>query len=239
MKKNVLIVGASGDIGKAIAQELVSSDYQLLLHYYQGETEIKRLLKQLPEESVLAVYQADLNDEASLQTMLNQIVFPVHAVVFVSGISQIGLFQDISTQSMDTMLNIHVKAPWLITRHFLSPMIKNRFGKFIFITSIWGEVGASNEVIYSSVKGAQNSFIKALSKEVGPSCISVNGVSPGFIKTKMNAHLDLEEESEIISSIPLNRIGLPKDVANAVVFLMSEASSYIQGEIIRVSGGWS
>ncbi len=239
MKRNVLIIGASGDIGQAIARKLVSSDYQLLLHYHQGERAIKELLKELPEESVLAVYQADLNDEASLQSMLHQIVFPVHAVVFVSGISHFGLFQDTSSQSMETMLNIHVKAPWLITRHFLNPMIKNHYGKFIFITSIWGEVGASNEVIYSSVKGAQNSFIKALSKEVGPSGISVNGVSPGFIKTKMNAHLNKEEENEIISNIPLNRIGLPNDVANTVDFLMSDTSSYIQGEIIRVTGGWS
>src|SRR5690625_6508108 len=76
---------------------------------------------------------------------------------------------------MDYMLSLHVKAPWKITQHFLQPMINNHKGKIIFITSIWGEIGASNEVVYSSVKGAQNSFVKALSKEVGPSGVLVNG----------------------------------------------------------------
>lgn len=238
MKKNILIIGASGEIGQAIAGSLALTDHQLLLHYNQGETQIKGLIQDLPEESVLAVYQSDLNDEASLQSMLHDIVFPIDAVIFVSGISQFGLFQETTTEIMDTMLNIHVKAPWLITRHFLKTMIKKQSGKFIFITSIWGEIGASNEVVYSSVKGAQNSFIKALSKEVGPSGISVNGVSPGYIKTKMNAHLNPDEENEIISDIPLNRAGTAKDVANTVRFLMSDESSYIQGEIIKVTGGW-
>src|SRR5699024_4133453 len=141
-------------------------------------------------------------------------------------------------EMMDYMLSLHVKAPWKITQHFLQPMIRKQYGKIIFITSIWGEVGASNEVVYSSVKGAQNSFVKALAKEVGPSGVLVNGISPGFINTKMNRHLTEEDISNIVSEIPLNRIGLPKDVANAVSFLMSEKASYIQGDIIKVTGGW-
>src|SRR5699024_11754947 len=83
----------------------------------------------------------------------------------------------------------HVRAPWIITQAFLPSMIKEKSGKIIFITSIWGDIGASNEVIYSSVKGAQNSFVRALAKEIGQSGDSVNAVSPGCIDTKMNKHL--------------------------------------------------
>src|SRR5690625_3813000 len=117
-------------------------------------------------------------------------------------------------------------------------MIQKQRGKIIFITSIWRNVGASNEVIYSSVKGAQNSFVRALAKEVGPSGISVNAVSPGFIDTKMNQHLLHEEKEAIISGIPLNRAGLATDVSHAVQFLLDEKSSYIQGEIMHITGGW-
>src|SRR5690625_4814641 len=117
-------------------------------------------------------------------------------------------------------------------------MIRKQRGKIIFITSIWGNIGASNEVIYSSVKGAQNSFVKALAKEVGPSGISVNAVSPGFIDTKMNRHIMEEELEDIIAHIPLNRPGLASDVAHTVRFLMDEKSDYIQGEIVNITGGW-
>src|SRR5699024_11914699 len=118
--------------------------------------------------------------------------------VFVSGTAHYGLFQDVTEVEMDEMIQIHVKAPWLITHHFLPQMIRNQFGQIILITSIWGNVGASNEVMYSSVKGAQNSVVKALAIEEGMRGISGNAVSSGFIDTKMKRHLLLDERSEII-----------------------------------------
>lgn len=91
---------------------------------------------------------------------MKQLTLPVDAVVFASGNAHYGLFQDTDETIMDSMLTLHVKAPWLITRHILPQMITRKKGKIIVITSIWGEVGASNEVVYSSVKGAQNSLLK-------------------------------------------------------------------------------
>src|SRR5699024_2023515 len=136
------------------------------------------------------------------------------------------------------MISIHVKAPMIISKFLLPAMIKQKYGKIVFITSIWGHVGASFEVVYSTVKGAQNSFVKSLAKEVGPSGISVNGVSPGFIDTKMNEHLRQEEKEAISSDIPMNRSRSTKDVAHTVRCLLDDASNYIQGEIIKVTGGW-
>lgn len=236
--KNVLIVGASGDIGNAIVKQLAKEEYSFILHYHKNRQSIETLLDQVNEAAILQVIQADLSSEDGAISLYEQILYQVHAVVFVSGTAQHGLFQDVSEETMEDMLTLHVKSPWVITQKLLPAMIKQRAGKIIFITSIWGNTGASNEVIYSSVKGAQNSFVKALAKEVGPNGISVNAVSPGFIDTKMNKHLLQDERDAIISNIPANRIGLPDEIAHAVSFLMDEKSDYILGEIIQISGGW-
>src|SRR5690625_5242090 len=236
MQKNVLILGASGDIGSAISKQIANDRYSLLLHYNRNKDAMKKLIKEIDEQLILQIIQADLTLSSSVHKLCHEIVFPVDAIIYVSGMSKFGLFQDTTENEMDEMLHLHVKAPWLLTKYFLPEMIRKKSGKIIFITSIWGNVGASNEVIYSSVKGAQNSFIKALAKEVGPSGISVNAVSPGFIDTKMNEHV---EKELIISQIPLHRAGMTSEVAHTVSFLMDEKSNYIQGEIINIAGGWS
>src|SRR5699024_9853769 len=182
--------------------------------------------------------QADLSEQSGINHLLGQLVFPADAIVFAGGSAHYGLFQDTDEQIMDAMLTLHVKAPWTITKYILPSMIREQYGRIIFITSVWGEAGAGNEVVYSSVKGAQNSFVKALAKETASSGIAVNAVSPGFIDTKMNQHLLAEEKAKIVHEIPANRAGTSEDVANTVSFLMNERSDYIHGEIIHVSGGW-
>lgn len=238
MGKNVLIVGASGDIGIQVAKRLVRDGYNLLLHYHKNRKGIDELRKEIDKESILTVLQADLSKENDIRLFLAELIFPVDRIVFVSGKAHFGLFQDTLESTMDDMLTLHVKAPWMITKHLLPNMIQRQSGKIVFITSIWGDIGASLEVIYSSVKGAQNSFVKALAKEVAPSGISVNAISPGFIDTKMNHHLNEDEKNAILSEIPMNRAGSPGEIAHVVSFLLDEKSNYIQGEIIHMTGGW-
>lgn len=238
MDKNVLVLGASGDIGNAIAKELSTQGYHLILHYHQNKHTIDRLQYLLREDAIIQTVQANLADRSAVYQLCEEVAYHVDAIVFVSGMAHYGLFQDVTEIEMDEMIHLHVKAPWLITNYFLPNMIRQQQGHIILITSIWGNIGASNEVMYSSVKGAQNSFVKALAKEVGPSGIAVNAVSPGFIETKMNQHLLQDEKQEIIAHIPVNRAGLTSDVAHAVQFLLDEKSNYIQGEIINITGGW-
>lgn len=238
MRGNILIIGASGDIGKAIAERVLHDGYHVLLHYNKNREKINELRKEVSTDAILAVIQADLSSSSAIKSFLAELMLPVDYIVFASGAAQFGLLQDTSEQVMDNMLTLHVKAPWMITKHLLPRMIQQKRGKIIFITSIWGNIGASNEVIYSSVKGAQNSFVKALAKEVAPSGITVNAVSPGYIETKMNGHLSDDEKTSIIADIPLNRAGLPSEIAHSVSFLLDERSSYIQGEIINITGGW-
>jgi 3-oxoacyl-[acyl-carrier protein] reductase len=238
MGGNVLIIGASGDIGIAIAQRVLHDGYHVLLHYNKNKEKIDELRQEISTDAVLAIIQADLSSNEAIKRFLAELVLPVDYIVFASGVAQFGLLQDTPEEVMDDMLTLHVKAPWMITKHLLPRMIQQKQGKIIFITSIWGDIGASNEVIYSSVKGAQNSFVKALAKEIAPSGITVNAISPGYIETKMNSHLTDDEKLSIIADIPLNRAGLPSEIAHSVSFLLDERSSYIQGEIMNISGGW-
>ncbi|WP_099158162.1 elongation factor P 5-aminopentanone reductase [Virgibacillus ndiopensis] len=238
MGKNVLIIGASGDIGVAIAERLAREGYQLLLHFHINKEAIDCLRNKVAEESILMEIQADLRHDQGIEAFLKKVVFPVDSIIFASGNAHYGLFQHTNVVDMEEMLTLHVKAPWIITNNLLPRLIRNQSGNIVFITSIWGDIGAGNEVIYSSVKGAQNSFVKALAKEVAPSGISVNAVSPGFIDTKMNANLSASERETVINEIPMNRAGLPDEVAHTVSFLLDDRSNYIQGEIIRINGGW-
>lgn len=239
MGKNVLLIGASGDIGSAIARNLAAEGFQLLLHFNQNRRVLETVKQEIPPEAVLAEIQADLRDEQDVEKLLGQLVYTVDAAIFASGKASIGLFQDATESVMDEMIALHIKAPWKICNRLLPEMIKRKSGKIIIITSIWGDVGASNEVIYSSVKGSQNSFVKALAKETALSGVAVNAVSPGFINTKMNRQLLSEEKELITNEIPANRAGKPEEVANAVSYLMSDKSGYIHGEILNVNGGWS
>ncbi|WP_404452685.1 SDR family oxidoreductase [Virgibacillus necropolis] len=238
MGKNVLIIGASGDIGLAIAKQLASDGFHLLLHFNKHNNGFKSLRENINDECILTEIKADLSHVDGIRFLLSQLVFPVDAIIIASGRAHHSLFQDSVEDEMDEMLTLHVKAPWMIVNHLLPPMIQKKKGTIIFITSIWGDVGASNEVMYSSVKGAQNSFVKALAKEVAMSDISVNAISPGFIDTKMNHHLSEEEKQAIVSHIPMNRAGSPDEIAHTVRFLMDEKSKYIQGEIININGAW-
>ena len=238
MGKNVLIIGASGDIGAAITKQTAKEGHQLMLHYHANKDVMDELMEGFTEGQLLQVIQADLSNLEGINKFLAALVFRVDIIIYASGREAFGLFQDMSVQKMDEMLTLHVKAPWMITKQLLPGMVKNESGKIILITSVWGEVGASNEVLYSTVKGAQNSFVKALAKEVAPSGIAVHAISPGFIDTKMNASLSTEERAEIYESIPLKRAGLPSEVAETVTYLLEADSGYLNGQIIQISGGW-
>ncbi|WP_117151919.1 elongation factor P 5-aminopentanone reductase [Paraliobacillus quinghaiensis] len=238
MNKHCVILGASGEIGSAIAIDLAKYGYTLTLHYNNNKEAIEKLINQLPNETVLQIIQSDLSYQTGIEAFINQMsIMPTH-LVFASGQAYYGLLQDTSIEMMDHLYHIHAKAVWMITKACLPSMVREGYGNIGVISSIWGETGASCEVIYSSVKGAQNSFVKALAQEVARSNIRINAVSPGFIDTKMNQQLTSEEKNAVINEIPANRAGKPEEVAALVTFLFDEKSAYVNGENIKISGAW-
>ncbi|MFG6118315.1 MULTISPECIES: elongation factor P 5-aminopentanone reductase [Thalassobacillus] len=238
-QSNILIVGASGDIGSAICRELAGKGYNLFLQFHANSRIIQQLEENIPEAQWLGAVQADLTTAAGIHQFLDQLNIHLDGVVFAGGRALTGMFQDMTEKDMDDLYHLHVKTPWMITKHLLPSMVRHQYGRILVISSIWGDVGASMEVLYSSVKGAQNSFVKALAKETARSGVAVNGVSPGFIDTKMNIELDDEERALLFDDIPTGRPGTPEEVAKVVGFLLSEDASYINGEIIKINGAWS
>lgn len=235
---HILVLGASGDIGGQIVKDLAEAGHTFSLHYHTNHERIADLVEVLPAEAVFEIIQSDLSTMQGIEHCIQHVQFNPEAIIFAQGQSNDSLFTEASTVEMDALLKVHVQATWHISQAFLPAMIKKQFGHLLVLSSVWGEVGASHEVVYSSVKGAQNSFVKALAKEVAPSGVLVNGIAPGFIDTQMNQQFSDEERQTLKSSIPLGRLGKAEDISHLVTFLLSEQSSYITGQVMHVTGGW-
>ncbi|WP_163530676.1 elongation factor P 5-aminopentanone reductase [Halobacillus ihumii] len=238
MPKRCLIIGASGEIGMQTTELLAAEGYEVAVHYHTNKHRIRELKRQIPNQQWVGAYQGDLSTADGLDSLIGKLPSDVDAIVFAQGNHSNQLLQEMSSSEMDTMYYVHVKSLWLISHKLLPSMISNKSGEIVVVSSVWGEEGASTEVVYSSVKGAQISFVKGLAKEIAPSNIRVNGVTPGVIDTKMNSHLSAEELAVLESEIPLGRLGTGSEVAQAILFLLSKRSSYISGHILRVNGGW-
>lgn len=236
MGKWVLITGASGGIGQAIARKLSEQGYHIYLHYFKNKQSVTALKEQLRTDSVIV--KADLSHKDGVRQLVEQLKHPIDILIHNSGDSYYGLITDMNDAQVERMVQLHITSPFNLTRHLLPEMVQQKKGSIILITSIWGITGASCEVLYSMVKGGQNTFVKSLAKEVGPSGIHVNGIAPGIIQTNMLAQFSEDDLSAIQTEIPLGRLGLPSDIANAVSFLTSEEASYISGEILSVNGAW-
>jgi 3-oxoacyl-[acyl-carrier protein] reductase len=236
MVQTALITGASGDIGTAIAEALASKGYRLYLHYNQNEASVMSMQQRLNSE-VIPVH-ADLSTMDGVGKLLSTIPNDIDSIIHNSGNSFVGLLTDMSDHEIERMTRLHITSPVLLTKRLLPGMIRRKSGHIIMITSVWGITGASCEVLYSTVKGGQNTFVKALAKEVAPSGIYVNGVAPGVISTKMMDDFTSDEHDMIKDEIPMGRFGTPQEVANVVSFLLSEKASYINGQVLSVNGGW-
>lgn len=237
MKKTALLIGASGGIGKAIASQLLKDGYFIYLHYNKNKEAIEEIVKQFGEDS-LEVVQANLSDLNGVDTLKSQIGRPIQTIIYNAGVSFYGLMTDISKGEMEEMIHLHITSLYEVTKNYLPHMIKNKNGNIIVISSIWGEVGASCEVLYSMTKGGQLAYVKALAKEVAPSGIRVNAVSPGAINTQMLNQFSSEDLIDLTEEIPIGRLGYPSEIADAVSFLLSDRSSYITGQVLSVNGGW-
>jgi 3-oxoacyl-[acyl-carrier protein] reductase len=235
--KYVLITGASGGIGTSIARQLAADGYGLLLHYNRRREPVEMLKKELATTHVVPI-QADLAAEDGVDVLLSQINRPVDAMVYNSGNSYYGLITDMSDELVQSMVQLHVTSPILLTKKLLPSMIAKKQGNIVIVSSIWGLTGAACEVVYSMVKGGQNAFVKALAKELAPSGIRVNAVAPGAIDTDMLRIFSKEDLQAMADDIPIGRLGTADEVAKTVSFLISDAASYITGQIISVNGGW-
>jgi 3-oxoacyl-[acyl-carrier protein] reductase len=238
VKKFALITGASGGIGRATAVSLAQKGWSLYLHYHKNKNEMENLLQELRKYDVeLIPICADLTTKTGIEDLLDSI-FHIDAVCYISGTSHYGLFEETSEEMMDELYQLHVKAPMVIVQKLLPKLMRNRSSHIVLISSIWGQTGASCEVVYSAVKGAQISFVKALSKEVARNGILVNAIAPGTVRTAMLDTFTEQDLNDLEEDIPLGRLADPSEIAGVISFLLSNESSYITGQVIGVNGGW-
>lgn len=237
-KRFALITGASGGIGREIAIKLAEENYSLYLHYNSNEEAIMELIEELkPHQVELIPIQADLSTPDGYKVLAENI-FALHAIVLNSGNSYYGLISDMDDKVVSEMVQLHVTSPFQLTKELLPKLMYQDRAAIVAVTSIWGQTGASCEVLYSMVKGGQNAFIKALSKEVSLNGIRVNAIAPGAISTSMLESFSADDLEIIKGDIPMGRMGSAKEVAEAVFYLLSDKASYITGQILGVNGGW-
>ena len=243
--KVALITGASGGIGKETVKRFIKDGYFTIGTYNTDKTSIDNLINELKKDDLDGYFYAvkvEFSNAGEIQKSIDQIKSNFnHVDVLVSnaGVSLYKLITETSDDEYDKVFDVNVKSAFKYARAFLPTMIERKKGSIIFVSSVWGDVGASMETIYSASKASLIGLTKALAKEVAPSSVRVNCVCPGVIDTKMNAIFTAEEKEDIASEIPLSRFGTASEIAELIYFLASDKAGYVTGQIIKADGGYT
>jgi hypothetical protein len=238
---NILITGASRGIGRAVAIEFAKNKHNIII-CAKSDHEGLQNTKQLVENENVSCYigLCDVTNEDSVKDFISdsvKIIGQTDILINNAGISYIGLLQYMSFEDWNKVLSTNLTSAFLMSKYVIPEMLKKQSGHIINISSVWGNIGASMEVAYSASKGGINSFTKALARELAPSNISVNAISPGFIDTDMNKVFEKDELDAIFEEIPMGRAGSPSEVAKLIYKIAM--SDYITGQIITIDGGWT
>ena len=242
-KTTVLITGASRGIGAECARTFAKNGYNVAINYFRSEKNALDLKAEINDGGGVAeIFKADVSDEKQVEEMISAVVKrfgKVNVLVANAGVSKSGVFSDMTQSDYDKIFDTNVRGMFNVVKGVLPHMYERESGSIVTISSIWGQTGGSCEVLYSMSKAAIIGMTKALAKEVAPMHIRVNSVSPGAIDTDMLSGLTDEEKEYFIMQTPLNRLGEPKDVADAVLFLADDdKSSFITGHVLSVNGGY-
>ena len=242
MKKTVLITGASRGIGRAIAIEFARMGYNLVITCKENGALLTETYKEISMYPVdCDCFIGNLGNQVITKELFSKLTAKnicIDILINNAGISYYGLLQEMELQTWHEVMDSNVTSVFLMSKEVIPNMIKNKSGKIINISSVWGLVGASFEVAYSASKGALNSFTKSLAKELAPSNIQVNAVACGLIDTTMNSSLSKTELKTLEESIPLGRMGKASEVA-ALVLTLAQSNDYLTGQIITLDGGWT
>lgn len=242
-KTTVLITGASRGIGAECARTFAQNGYNVAINYFRSEKNALDLKAEINDGGGVAeIFKADVSDEKQVEEMISAVVKrfgKINVLVANAGVAKSGVFSDMTQSDFDKIFDTNVRGVFNVVKGVLPHMYERESGSIVTISSIWGQTGGSCEVLYSMSKAAIIGMTKALAKEVAPMHIRVNSVSPGAIDTDMLSGMTDEEKEDFIMQTPLNRLGEPKDVADAVLFLADDdKSSFITGHVLSVNGGY-
>lgn len=234
--KNILITGGSRGIGQAMVRKFANGGYNVAFTYKSSVDAAEELAK---ETGALAITADSASEKeiAAAVAKAGKALGGIDVLINNAGISSYSLLQDLTLSEWNECIAVNLTSAFLYSREVIPYMLKNHEGRIINITSIWGLVGASCEVHYSTAKAGLIGFTKALAKELGPSGITVNAIAPGVIETDMNAHLSDYDLKALEDETPVGRIGKADEIASAALYLANEGSSFITGEVLNISGG--
>ncbi len=227
--RTALVTGGSRGIGRAIAQRLVASSFRVAATYRSGDV----------PPGVLGV-QCDITDQAQVDAAFSTVEAElglVEVLVANAGITRDGLLMRMSDDDWDAVIATNLTGSFRLARRAARPMIRKRFGRIIFISSVVGQLGSAGQVNYAASKAGLVGMARSLARELGSRGVTVNVVAPGFIETEMTAELGEALVTKYAEQIPLGRMGSVDDVAGTVEFLAGPAAGYLTGAVIPVDGG--
>ena len=238
--KTAIITGASRGIGRDIAKSLAKLGINVIANYNKTEKQAKELQEELKKENInIDIFKADVSKREEAKEMIKFVQKKYNKIDILinnAGISEYKLFTEETDEDWQRVINTNLYSAFVMCQEVVPSMIKQKNGVIINISSIWGMVGASLEVIYSISKAGLDGLTKSLAKELAPCNIRVNSISPGIINTQMNQNLSEEDIDNLKEEIPLQKIGNPQDISRCVEWLIKD--EYTTGQIISINGGW-
>ena len=237
--KVVLITGATGGIGKSIARKMREKGAKLILSGTRQDV-LNNIVSEFGNEAKGIV--TDLNDKddiISLADEAEKCFGQIDVLINNAGVTADNLFMRMKDEDWEKVININLTAAMRLTRQVIRGMIKKRFGRVIFISSVVGYTGNAGQTNYSASKSALVGLTKSLALEVASRGITCNLIAPGFISSPMTDKLSDDQKNNIVKNIPVNRLGMPDDISNACVYLASDEASFITGSTLHINGGMS
>jgi 3-oxoacyl-[acyl-carrier protein] reductase len=235
-----LVTGASQGIGRACALELARAGATVLLAA-RNENKLAEAVAEIEAGGGTAVaFALDISDEESIKSVAKTAIDrfgKVEILVNNAGITRDGLMMAMKRSDWDDVLATNLTGAFLLTQALLRPMLKNRWGRIINISSVVGRTGQAGQVNYAASKAGLIGFTRSIAREVASRGITVNAVAPGYIETPMTSVLDEKQRSAMMAQIPLGRAGTDLEIAQSVAFLASDAAAYITGHVLDVNGG--
>ncbi len=240
--KSVIITGASNGIGKKTAEIFALNGYNVIINYCNSYESANQLYNELTQKNCnVRIFKADISKRDEVDKMIEFCIEEfgkIDILINNAGIAQSKLFTDITESEWDNMINVNLKGAFNCSQSVLKYMLPAKRGKIINISSIWGITGASCEVHYSTAKAGIIGLTKALAKEIAPSNIHINCIAPGIIQTNMLDDFTEDDIQALKDETPLGTIGTPTDIAKLALYLASDDSNFITGQVISPNGGF-
>ncbi len=237
---NVIVTGGSRGIGKCLVENLARDGYNVLLNYNKSEKQARKIQEDLRKDGIIIeIFKADVSKKEQVKAMVEFALKKwgsIDVLINNAGIAKLQMFQDVTEEDWNEIIDTNLKSAFYASQEVLQSMIHKKKGLIINISSMWGQVGASCETVYAISKAGIDAMTKSLAKELGPSNIRVNSISPGVIDTEMNSKIDEHIKNQIKDETPLRKIGEPIDIYKCAKWLIED--EFTTGQVIGINGGY-